>query len=642
MNPTERIKLLSMAGMLTLVTSLTIYFHAVLHSGLVFTHLFYLPVILGGLWWGRKGLGIAIYLGLMLMVCHWSIRPDTAGPNDYFRAVMFVVVSLLVLMMRTKILASEAALKQQSSELQQRVQALSCLYAINRLREKKTLSLPDIFRKTIQLLEEVGFEGVSARARITYEARAFGNEMPPDCFFSFSSPIILGQQVSGQIDVGFCEKPSVDTAANFYDNARELTEEVARRLAIIIDHENARAELERHRHHMETLVQERTEELIVVNRRLREEIAERLKTELSLRESEYKYRLLFENANEAIYISQEDRVLFPNPAMAKLSGYSGEQLLGCEFITLVHPEDADMVYHHYRRRIEGGSVPDTYAFRLVTANGSTCWVEINAVAIEWREKPATLNFLRDISSRKKIEATLGQIQKMEAIGVLAAGIAHKFNNALASIIGSIDLLKLCFPDHPEVTRYCQTMFHSVETMTGLTRQLLAYARGGKYQARRQQLSSLTMETLQMLDAPKDKNIQIETQFAPNTPDIEGDAVQLRMVLQAILSNSAEAVQNGGRIRIHTFRCHMDAYDASAFEGLPSGEYAGLCVADNGIGMTEEISSRIFEPFFTTKFLGRGMGMAAVYGIIKNHGGYVYVDSEINHGTVVHIFLPAIA
>ena len=137
MNPTERIKLLSMAGMLTLVTSLTIYFHAVLHSGLVFTHLFYLPVILGGLWWGRKGLGIAIYLGLMLMVCHWSIRPDTAGPNDYFRAVMFVVVSLLVLMMRTKILASEAALKQQSSELQQRVQALSCLYAINRLREKK-------------------------------------------------------------------------------------------------------------------------------------------------------------------------------------------------------------------------------------------------------------------------------------------------------------------------------------------------------------------------------------------------------------------------------------------------------------------------------------------------------------------------
>jgi len=639
MNSTERIKLLSMAGMLTLATSLTVYFHAVLHSGLVFTHLFYLPVILGALWWGRKGLGIAIYLGLMLVVCHWSIRPDMAGPNDYFRAIMFVVVSLLVLMMRKKILASEAALKQQSSELQQRVQALGCLYAINRLREKSTLSLPDIFRKTIQLLEEVGFEGLPAQARITYEGCAFGNETPSDCSSSISSPIIVGQQVSGQLDVGFCEEPSVDTTA-LNDNARELTEEVARRLAIIINHENARAELERHRHHMETLVQERTEELIVVNRRLREEIAERLKTELSLRESEYKYRLLFENANEAIYIAQEGRILFPNPALTKLSGYSGEQLLGREFKTLVHPEDADTVYHHYRQRIEGGSAPNTYAFRLVTANGTNCWVEINAVAIEWRERPATLNFLRDISSRKKIEATLGQIQKMEAIGVLAAGIAHKFNNALASITGSIDLLKLCFPDHPEVTRYCQTMFQSVETMTGLTRQLLAYARGGKYQARRQSLSALTKETLQVLDAPKDKNIQIETLFAPNTPDIEGDAVQLRMVLQAILSNSAEAVQNDGLIRIHTFRCHMDAYDAAAFDGLPSGEYAGLCVADDGIGMTEETSSRIFEPFFTTKFLGRGMGMAAVYGIIKNHGGYIYVDSETNHGTVMHIFLPA--
>ena len=228
---------------------------------------------------------------------------------------------------------------------------------------------------------------------------------------------------------------------------------------------------------------------------------------------------------------------------------------------------------------------------------------------------------------------------MEAIGVLAAGVAHKFNNALASITGSIDLLRLCFPDHRDVERYCQTMYKSVQTMVGLTQQLLAYARGGKYQARRQSLPMLVREVLNVLAPPGDKKIYLDTNFAPDTPDIEGDAVQLRMVLQAILSNSAEAVKENGHIRIETHRSLMSESDVEAFQELPAGEYAGLCISDDGMGMTEATSTRVFEPFFSTKFLGRGMGMAAVYGIIKNHGGYIYVDSEINYGTVVHIFLP---
>jgi PAS domain S-box-containing protein len=377
----------------------------------------------------------------------------------------------------------------------------------------------------------------------------------------------------------------------------------------------------------------------LVNRRLREEIDERAKIETALRESERQYRVLFDNANDAIFIAQEGRILFPNPALSALSGFTRDALLESLLFELVHPKDLELVTDRYRKRLAGEPVPRSYPFRIRTAKKTTIWVESNSVVIQWHGQPATLNFLRDITARKKIEATVGQIQKLEAVGALAGGIAHQFNNKLSAITGNVNLLRFSFPDNPQVSRYCDSMLKSAEAMTDLTQRLLAYARGGRYQAGRCTLRQLVLDAAPLINDTGDKKIVIETEFAENTPDIEGDPIQLGMVLREVIGNAAEAIEEKGYVRIGTHRARIDDVAAGAFPGLQPGEYAGLSVADNGVGMSPEACEKVFDPFFTTKFLGRGMGMAAAYGIIKNHEGYIYVDSEEGIGTVVHIFVP---
>ncbi len=395
----------------------------------------------------------------------------------------------------------------------------------------------------------------------------------------------------------------------------------------------------RHSEKMESLANERSEALTLVNNQLHKEIAERRKAESALRESEMRYRLLFENANESIFIAQDEHVVFPNGAYLKMTGWTDEQLRAIPFSEMIHPADRQMVLSRHKQRISGEPAPDTYVFRIFTADQTAKWVEINTVAITWEGRPATLNFLRDISSRKQLEQVIRQIRKIESVGTLAGGIAHQFNNALTSVIGNVDLARAQFPDSPELEKYFRVINKSVDNMVALVQQLLAYARGGKYLPDRCELPVLVEDVAQALFHTGEKQILIETDYGADTPDIAADAVQMRMVLQAILNNAVEAIGTSGTIRIATLSATISETDAAAFEGLPAGGYACLCIADDGAGMSEETRQRIFEPFYTTKFIGRGMGMAAVYGIIKNHNGYIYVDSAPGIGTMVSVFLP---
>ncbi|WP_319522607.1 PAS domain S-box protein [uncultured Desulfosarcina sp.] len=632
----DRTRIWAMAIMLISAAILTIYFHLVLARATVFTHLFYIPIILGALWWGRTGMAVPLTLSVLLIGCHLLRHVHASGLDNAFRVCMFFLVSYVVVFLRNTILSTQTALAEQAADLQNRVRALSCLAAINRLRDRPTLSLEEIFKKTVQILRDVGF-GIESKVRLYYQSHRFGDREDDDEGVKIESDIYSEDETLGRLEIVLPKAASQDD--KYLENARDLTDTVAGRMAIIILHEKARSELERHRLRLEDLVRERTEELVVVNRRLREEIDERAKIETALRESERQYRALFDNANDAIFIAQEGRILFPNPGLSALSGFSREELLESLLFDLVHPEDLELVSGRYRKRLAGESVPSSYPFRIVTARKSTIWVEINSVVIHWHGQPATLNFLRDITARKMIEATVGQIQKLEAIGALAGGIAHQFNNKLSAITGNIDLLRFSFPDHPQVSRYCDSMINSAESMTDLTQRLLAYARGGRYQAGRHTLRQLVLDAAHLIGDTGDKKIVIETEFAEDTPDIEGDPVQLGMVLREVIVNAAEAIEEKGHIRIGTHRARIDDVAAGAFLGLQPGEYAGLSVADNGIGMSPESCEKIFDPFYTTKFLGRGMGMAAAYGIIKNHEGYIYVDSEEGIGTVVHIFLP---
>lgn len=625
-----------MIGLISAAVLLTLYFHGVLGISTVFTHLFYIPIILGALWWGAPGILIAVFLAGLLMVSH-LFYIQGIGIEDYSRAGMFLLVSGIVVALRRKIRSTEANLYKQSQELEYRVRALSCLYGINSLRENAALALDDILTETVQLLVFALKNGAIVTVHIRHQNKQFDSGAKGLAGSSVKSVITVSGISDGEIEVHWSTAAPPDEVV--LTNAQQLIDSVAHRLAKVIEHENARLELNQYRMHLEELVRERTEDLIESNRRMQLEAIEREMAQQALGASENRYRILFENATEAIFVARNGQVIFPNPALSDLTGYTTDDLLKHSFEKWIYENDRDMVLSRHRQRLSGVQVPHAYAFRIINRAGGVSWVEINTVVIQWQGEPATLNFLRDITSRKKIEATMGQIRKLEAVGVLAGGIAHQFNNALSIITGNIDLLKLSLPVCPDMQRYIGAIIQSVRTMTGLTQQLLAYARGGKYQSQRYSLTILVKDVLLQLTGLSEKKIDIEFAFAPQTPMVEVDTVQMRMVMLAVLENAVDAIETHGRIRIDTNRVHLDQNGAEAFNGLPVGIYAGLSISDNGKGMPEKVRKRIFEPFFSTKFLGRGMGMASAYGIVKNHGGYIYVDSVSGQGTTVHILLP---
>ena len=240
---------------------------------------------------------------------------------------------------------------------------------------------------------------------------------------------------------------------------------------------------------------------------------------------------------------------------------------------------------------------------------------------------------------KQMEARLRQARKMEAIGTLSGGIAHQFNNALTVVTGNIALLEINFPDDKNVANYTKDMKASVIRMTQLTDQLLAYARGGKYQATIVSLSDFVRDTLPLIKHTINPAIQVDTDLPGNILNIEADLTQMQMVLSAILINASESMEKKGCIRVTCKNMIITDEMLEDFPGLKPGNYINLTISDDGKGMDEKTRTRIFEPFFTTHFLGRGLGMAAAYGIVKNHNGWISVDSEPGHGTIVKIYLP---
>ena len=236
----------------------------------------------------------------------------------------------------------------------------------------------------------------------------------------------------------------------------------------------------------------------------------------------------------------------------------------------------------------------------------------------------------------------GEKFKIAAIATLAGGIAHEFNNALMGILGNIELLKMDLPEDERRDKYFKAMKSASHRMSRLTDQLLAYAQGGKYQPKDLKLDDFVIQTLPILKHDLNSAIRVETHFSKDIPHIKADYTQMQMVLSAILANSNEAIEDEGFIRITAENKDLDEAFTKHHPGLKPGPYVCLTVEDDGKGMDEETTSRIFEPFFTTKFHGRGMGMPAVYGIVKNHDGWIYVDSELGKGTTVRIYLPAIS
>ncbi len=370
------------------------------------------------------------------------------------------------------------------------------------------------------------------------------------------------------------------------------------------------------------------------------DIHDRKQAEEALRVSEERYRLLVENANDAIFIVQDQLIRFADPKTEGLFGYKEKELLRMSFIDFVHPEDKARVVEALKNNLTREELSGTYSFRIVNGAGEEFWGELNTASIMWEGRPAILNFLRDITVQKKLETQLRQAQKLEALGTLAGGVAHDFNNVLMAIQGRAAIMLRKRDTSDPDFEHLDEIGGYVQKAADLTRQLLSFARGGKYEVKPTDINSLIKESAALFERTK-KEITIHLDCQEGVWTLEVDRGQMDQVLLNLFINAWHAMPGGGDIRIKTENVTLNAHFVRAFNVKP-GKYVRISIADTGLGMDEATRHRIFEPFFTTREMGRGsgLGLSSAYGIIKNHGGFIDVYSEVGRGATFNIYLPA--
>ena len=242
--------------------------------------------------------------------------------------------------------------------------------------------------------------------------------------------------------------------------------------------------------------------------------------------------------------------------------------------------------------------------------------------------------------KKRVDQQMQNARQIQAIATLAGGIAHQFNNALAVIYGSLDLLEMNAQGNLENRRFIASLKTSAGRMSRLTDQLLAYAEGGKYQPQNFSVNDLVNDIINSKMMVRDSSIQVIADLRHDIRLTTGDITQIKMVVEVVLSNAFEALPKGGSVRISTGHRMLGGSLNDRQQVAKPGDYTFIGIEDNGAGMKDETLQRIFEPFFTTKICGRGLGMAAAFGIIRNHDGMITVDSELGKGTKVVIYLPS--
>jgi two-component system, cell cycle sensor histidine kinase and response regulator CckA len=370
--------------------------------------------------------------------------------------------------------------------------------------------------------------------------------------------------------------------------------------------------------------------------------AERQQAERALRESEEKYRLVVQNAHDAIFVAQDGGIPFSNAKTEELTGYSGAELAQIPIVQHIHPEDRESVVQRSSDRQSGKPVPGI-SFRIRNKSGREFWVELNGVDIMWRGRPAFLNFLRDITEQKALETQFLQSQKMEAIGRLAGGIAHDFNNLLTIVNTHAQLGLAEIKDWDPLRDKFDAIQKAGERAANLTRQLLAFSRRQRAEMKILDLNGILGDLEKMLNRILGEDIDLVSVLDPELGRVKADPGQIEQVLLNLVVNARDAMPSGGKLTIETKNVQLTEEYAYSHLGMEAGTYVMLSVSDNGVGMTPETRERIFEPFFTTKETGKGtgLGLSTVYGIVRQSRGNIWVYSEPGKGTTLKIYLPRV-
>ena len=374
------------------------------------------------------------------------------------------------------------------------------------------------------------------------------------------------------------------------------------------------------------------------------DVTERKRAEEALRSTEQSYRDLVENAKDIIYTHDlEGRYLTLNKAGEEVTGYTREEAVGKSLAQVVAPEYLEKAREMVAKKLSGEG-PTIYDLEIVAKDGRRVAVEVSTMLLYRDGEPvAVQGVARDVTERRQLEEQLRQAQKMEAVGRLAGGIAHDFNNLLTIIGGYTSLmLRKMGPSDP-LREKAEGVKEAADRAAELTRQLLAFSRKQILQPRVIDLNELIRGTGKMLRALISEDYEIVTALPPGVGRINADPGQVEQILMNLLVNARDAMPGGGKIVIETADVDLGGDYASTHIAASPGPYVMLAVTDSGTGMDAETQKHIFEPFFTTKDVskGTGLGLATVYGIVKQSGGSIWVYSEPGAGTTFKIYLPRV-
>jgi PAS domain S-box-containing protein len=492
--------------------ALTFYFHGLIESDAVFTHLFYIPIILSTLWWKVRGLITPILMATILILSHWFFRPADPYTHDLLRAAMFMLVAVIVIRLSVRISRTET-------------------------------------------------------------------------------------------------------------------------------------ELRSHRDHLEELVSERTFQLTSANDLLTHEIDARKSVAETLRESEETYRLLVETAREIIITSDmSGRLTYVNPEGLEMSGYSESEISALSLADILISDQYDDILSPDSGSADRKVGLILYDAQLLTKTGGVVPVEISsATLIKENQLYGLLLTARDITWRKQIEEDHKQIEKLEAIGVLAGGIAHDFNNILMAIVGNASMAKQYACKEDSIFPLLSAIEEACRRASDLTHQFLTFSPGGKPLKEKGSIAGILREA--SAEELKGSAISCQIHIADDLSDVEIDSQLIRHAINNIVANAREALPSGGvfSIKAENFLLPQDISVADL--PLPPGHYVRITLIDEGVGIAETQMPRIFDPYFSTKEIGarkgKGLGLTIVHSIIQKHHGHIQIQSLPGQGTTVTLYLPVL-
>jgi PAS domain S-box-containing protein len=372
-----------------------------------------------------------------------------------------------------------------------------------------------------------------------------------------------------------------------------------------------------------------------------DEYARRLAGRVELAEA--KYQTLMQHANDAIFVvDPAGPVLEVNRQAEAMLGRPSDEMVGRPFTDLVSPASLDEASAHFEQLLNKGTV-QADDVHLRHADGRQVCADLSASLVPVRGEPVVLAIVRDVTERNHLARQFQQAQKMEAIGQLAGGVAHDFNNLLTVILGFGEFLLETLPAHDPRRQDVEEIRKAGQSAASLTRQLLAFSRKQILEPVVLDLNAVLANVDRMVGRLIGEDIEIVTRLDPELGRMKADAGQLEQILMNLAVNARDAMAEGGTLTISTGNVELDEQYARTHAGAACGRHIVLAVSDTGHGMDEHTQSHLFEPFFTTKGKGKGtgLGLATVYGIVKQSGGSISVDSELEHGTTFKVYFPRV-